>query len=344
MEFSTGQIAGLIGGSVEGDPDIKISTINSIEDAKPGSISFLSNPTYEQHIYSSQASAVIVNQDFKPKEKLSTTLIRVKDAYLAFTSLLQEYQRIIAFQHTGIDEQVHIASSAQLGEDVYVGAFAYIGEHCKIGKNTKIHPQVYLGNNVEIGDNTIIYPGVKIHDHCKIGSFCTLQAGAILGSDGFGFAPKEDGTYENIPQVGNVILEDHVDIGANTTIDCATFESTRIKKGAKIDNLVQIAHNVEIGDNTVIASQTGISGSTKVGKQVVMAGQVGIVGHIKIGDKTMIGAKSGIPKSTKEGAVVWGNPALDKSHQLKAQVVFRKLPELMKRVEELEEKILNLPT
>jgi UDP-3-O-[3-hydroxymyristoyl] glucosamine N-acyltransferase len=344
MEFTTGQIAGLIGGEIEGDPEISVSTIASIEDAKAGSISFLSNPKYESYVYSTQASAVIVNQNFEAKKTIDTTLIRVKDAYLAFTALLKEYQRLMAFQRQGVEPMSYIGEGSTYGDDVYIGAFAYIGKHVKMGRNTKIHPQVYIGDNVEIGDHTIIYPGVKIYSQCKIGSYCTLQAGAVIGSDGFGFAPKEDGSYENIPQIGNVILEDHVDIGANTTVDCATFNSTIIRKGVKIDNLVQVAHNVEIGDNTVIASQSGISGSTKIGKQVVMAGQVGIVGHIKIADHTSVGAQSGVAKSTRKGDVLFGSPAIDKHQQARALIVYKKLPELMKRVEALEEKILNLPT
>jgi UDP-3-O-[3-hydroxymyristoyl] glucosamine N-acyltransferase len=344
MEFTLGQIAALIGGSVEGNADAKISTISSIEGAKPGSISFLSNPKYEPFVYSTQATGVIVNKDFAPTKKLTSSIIRVDNAYLAFTALLQEYQRILSFSKSGVENPSYIASSAKHGENIYLGAFAYIGENVKIGDNVKIYPQAYIGDNVSIGDNTIVYAGVKIYANTKIGSYCTLQAGCVIGSDGFGFAPKEDGSYENIPQIGNVILEDHVDIGANTTIDCATFESTVIRKGAKIDNLVQIAHNVEVGTNTVIAAQTGVSGSTKVGKQVILAGQVGIVGHIQIADKTTIGAQSGIMRSTKEGDVLWGSPALEKGDQVKSLVVFRKLPQLLKRVEQLEEKILNLRT
>ena len=344
MEFTLGQIAGLIGGEVEGNPDLTVSIISSIEDAKSGSISFLSNPKYEPFIYESKASGVIVNTDFKPSKKVNTSLIRVEDAYLAFTSLLQEYQRIQNFSKTGIEPQSQIAESASYGKDFYLGSFSYVGSNVKIGNNVKIHPQVFIGENSSIGDNVIIYSGVKIYPNTKIGNHCTLQAGVVLGSDGFGFAPKEDGTYENIPQIGNVVLEDHVDIGANTTIDCGTFESTLIKKGCKIDNQVMIAHNVEIGENTVIAGQTGISGSTKVGNQVIMGGQVGIVGHIKIASNTTIAAKTGVMKNTKEGQVLWGNPSLEKSVQAKSQVVFRKLPELMRRVVELEKKLLNLPT
>ncbi len=344
MEFSLGQIATLIGGTVEGNADATVSTISSIEEAKPGSISFLSNPKYEPFIYSTHASGVIVNDDFKPTKPIQTSLIRVKNAYLAFTALLGEYQRILSFSKSGIENPSYISASATHGENLYLGAFAYLGENVRVGKNVKIYPHAYIGDNVTVGDNSIIYSGVKIYANCKIGSHCTLQAGCVIGSDGFGFAPKEDGTYENIPQIGNVILEDHVDIGANATIDCATFESTIIRRGVKIDNLVQIAHNVEVGENTVIAAQSGVSGSTKIGKQVILAGQVGIVGHLHIADKTIVAAQSGIMKNTKEGDVLFGSPALEKGDQVKSLVVFRKLPQLLKRVEELEEKILNLRT
>ena len=344
MEFTLGQIAGIINGTVEGDSEIKISTISSIEEAKSGSISFLSNPKYESYIYETQASGVIVNNDFQPQQKVSATLIRVEDAYLAFTSLLKEYQRLMDFSKSGIESPSHLPESVKYGENFYMGAFAYIGDHVTIGDNVKIYPHVYLGDNVSIGDNCILYPGVKIYQNCQIGNYCTLQGGAVIGSHGFGFAPKADGSYENIPQIGNVILEDHVDIGANTTIDCATFESTIIRKGVKLDNLVQIAHNVEIGENTVVAAQSGISGSTKIGKQVILAGQVGIVGHLKIADHTIFGAQAGVMKGTKTGETHWGTPSMEKGKQVKSLVIFRKLPEVMKRIEELEEKILNLPS
>jgi UDP-3-O-[3-hydroxymyristoyl] glucosamine N-acyltransferase len=344
MEFTLGQIAALIGGSVEGDPNGKISTISSIEEAKSGSISFLSNPKYESFVYTTQATGIIVNKDFVASKKLNSSIIRVDNAYLAFTALLQEYQRMLSFSKSGIEQPSYIATSASQGENLYLGAFAYLGENVKIGNNVKIYPHAYIGDNVSIGDNTIIYAGVKIYPNSSVGNYCTLQAGCVIGSHGFGFAPKEDGTYENIPQIGNVIMEDHVDIGANTTIDCATFESTIIRKGAKIDNLVQIGHNVEVGENTVIAALTGVSGSTKIGKQVIIAGQVGIVGHIQVADKTIIAAQSGIMRSNKEGDVLWGTPALSKGDQSKSLVVFRKLPELLRRVEQLEEKLLNLRT
>lgn len=343
MEFTLGEIAQLIGGKVEGNPDERVSTISSLQEAEKGSISFLSNPKYEPFVYETKASGIIVNNSFEPTKAVNSTLIRVDDAYLAFTGLLQEYQRLKNFSNEGIDAHSFLAESATYGEGLYVGAFSYIGEQVSLGDHVKVHPQVYIGEGCKIGHNTIIYPGVKIYPDTVIGSHCTLQAGAIIGSHGFGFAPKDDGSYESIPQVGNVVLEDHVDIGANTTIDCGTFASTKIGRGTKIDNLVMIAHNVEVGRNTVIAGQSGVSGSSKIGNQVVMAGQVGIVGHINIADNTTMGAQSGIMRSTKEGQVLWGSPALEKGDQAKALVVFRKLPELMRRVEQLEEKILNLP-
>ena len=344
MEFSLEQVATILGGEIEGNKDISITTISSIEEGKEGSISFLSNPKYEQYLYQTKASAVIVNSDFEPKEAVKTTLIRVKNAYTSFTTLLEEYQRIISFQKSGIEDQSALAASATHGENLYLGSFAYVGENAKLGNNVKIYPHVYVGDNVSIGDNTILHSGVKIYANAKIGSHCTLHSGAVVGSDGFGFAPQEDGTYKSIPQIGNVIIEDHVDIGANTTIDCATFESTVIKKGVKIDNLVQVAHNVEIGENTVIASQAGISGSTKIGKQVVLAGQVGVVGHIKVGDGAIVAAQSGISKSVPEGVTYFGSPAFEKGQYMKSIVLFRKLPDMMKRIQELEEKLLNLPS
>lgn len=342
MEFTVNQISAIIGGVVEGDGQQKVSKINSIEDASEGAISFLSNPKYEPHIYSTKASAVIVSKDFTPTKDISATLIRVDDPYLSFTSLLEEYEKITSFLKEGIEEPVFIGEKASYGDKLYLGAFSYVGKNVKIGNNVKIHPQVYIGDNTTIGDNCIFHAGVKIYAGTKIGSYCTIHSGAVIGSDGFGFAPQKDGSYKKIPQLGNVILEDHVDIGANTTIDCATFESTIIKKGVKLDNLVMIAHNVEIDQNTVVAAQTGISGSTKVGKQVIIAGQVGVVGHIKIGDGVIIAAKAGISKNVPDGETMFGAPAFEKGAYMRSYTVFRKLPDMMKRIQELEQKVLNL--
>ena len=337
MEFTLGQIAALIGGEIEGDANQKVATISSIEEAKAGSISFLSNRKYEPYIYETEASGVIVNHDFVPSKDISATLIKVENAYLAFTSLLREYQRINDFSKNGIEEPNHIGASTETGENLYVGAFAYIGEHCTIGSNVKIHPHVYIGDGVSVGDNTIIYPGVKIYPKSRIGSYCTIQAGAVIGSHGFGFAPKDDGSYENVPQIGNVILEDHVDIGANTTIDCATFDSTLIKKGAKIDNLVMLAHNTEIGENTVIASQAGIAGSTKVGKNCRIGGQAGFVGHVSIADGTGVQAQSGVASAVKEpNTMLFGSPAIGYRDYIRSYAVFKKLPELYKKLHILE--------
>lgn len=344
MEFTLEQVAAILGGTIEGDKDIKIKTISNIEEGKSGSISFLANPKYEPFIYTTKASAVIVNDDFQPKENVNAALIRVKNAYTSFSTLLEEYHRMMNFQKDGIEPLSHLSESATHGEHLYLGAFAYVGENVRIGKNVKIYPHVFLGDNVTVGDNTILHSGVKIYANCKIGSHCTFHSGVVIGSDGFGFAPQEDGTYKTIPQIGNVIVEDHVDIGANTTIDCGTFESTTIGKGVKLDNLVQIAHNVELGENTVIASQTGVSGSTKIGKNVILAGQVGVVGHIKIHDKAIITAQSGVSKNVPEGTILMGSPAFDKGQYMKSTVLYRKLPDMMKRIQELEEKLLNLST
>lgn len=342
MEFQLSQVALILNGNLEGDGNVTVNNLGKIEDAGPGSISFLSNPKYEQYLYTTRASAVIVKRDFQPKQPVATALIRVDDPYLSFTALLEEYQKLTSFQKKGLEAPHFIGTDSTYGENLYLGAMAYVGHRVTIGKNVKIYPQCYIGDEVVIGDNTIIYPGVKIYSKCRIGSHCTIQAGAVIGSHGFGFAPQPDGSYRNIPQVGNVILEDHVDVGANTTIDCATFESTIIRKGTKIDNLVQIAHNVEVGQHTVIAAQAGISGSTKVGNHVIMAGQVGVVGHIEIADRTTMAAKAGISKSTKEGDVLFGAPAFEHGKYIKSYVVFKKLPELMTRLQELEQKILTL--
>lgn len=342
MEFTISQIAQLIDGEVEGDGSKKINTISPIEDAKNGSVSFLANPKYESHLYSTRATAVIVNKDHEVKKGVETTLIRVKDAYTSFTALLEEYQKIISFQKSGIEQPSFSGKNFKHGDNLYLGAFAYIGENVTLGDNVKIYPNSFIGDNSNIGNNTIIYPGVKIYSNTKIGSYCTIHSGAVIGSDGFGFAPQEDGTYKSIPQVGNVVIEDHVDIGANTVVDCATFTSTVIRKGVKMDNLIQIGHNVEIGENTVIAGQAGIAGSSKVGNSCVIGGQVGIVGHIHIADNTKIQAQSGVNKSTKEGSAMYGSPALEYNNFLRSYAVFRRLPKVMQKIEELEKKIINL--
>ncbi|MEK6476400.1 UDP-3-O-(3-hydroxymyristoyl)glucosamine N-acyltransferase [Catalinimonas sp. 4WD22] len=342
MEFSIDYIANLLNGKVEGDSSIKINQLGKIEDAGAGAISFLSNPKYESSIYSTNASAVIVNKDFHPKKALHTTLVRVEDPYLAFTALLEEYHKLINFQKKGVEQPAYINSTAEVGQDIYRGAFSYIGANCKIGDHVKIYPHAYIGDNVQIGDHTIIHSGVKIYPGCVVGSHCVIHAGAVIGSDGFGFAPQSDGTYKTIPQVGNVVVGHHVDIGANTTIDCATLESTKIGNGVKLDNLIQIAHNVEIGENTVIAAQTGVSGSTKIGKNCVLAGQVGIVGHLKVGDNSKVGAQAGVGKSMAPGSIELGSPSFDRNKYLRVYAAFKNLPDLVTRIQQLEKKVLTL--
>ena len=341
MEFTTLQLATLLGGEVKGDTTIKISKLAKIQDGELGAISFLSNPKYENFIYTTNASAVIVNRDFIPKQDINTTLILVDDAYSAFSTLLEEYYRMINFSKKGIEQPSFMASSASVGENIYLGAFAYIGEKTKIGNNVKIYPQVYIGDNVVIGDNTIIYAGAKIYSTTIIGSHCTLHAGVVLGSAGFGFAPQTDGTFKEIPQLGNVILGNHVSVGANTTIDCATLGSTIIEDGVKLDNLIQVGHNVKIGKNTVAAALTAFAGSSIIGENCVFAGQVGVVGHIEVANHTTVGAQSGITKTIKkEGKTLLGSPAGDHKEIIKSIVVYKKLPDLMKRIEALERKVV----
>ncbi|WP_299824186.1 UDP-3-O-(3-hydroxymyristoyl)glucosamine N-acyltransferase [uncultured Pontibacter sp.] len=339
MEFTVQQIADLLQGKVEGDNTKKVSTLAKIEEAKQGALAFLSNLKYESFLYTTEASAVIVASTLELKQPVAAALIRVEDPYTSFSTLLQYYQTALIASKTGVEEPSFMGQGSVIGENHYRGAFSYIGANCKIGDNVKIFPQVYIGDNVTIGDNTTLFAGVKLYTNTVIGNNCTLHSGAVLGSDGFGWAPQADGTYKAVPQIGNVVLEDDISIGANTAIDCATMGSTVIRTGSKIDNLVQIAHNVEIGKHTVVASQTGISGSTKIGNHCVIAGQVGIVGHITIADKTTIGAQSGVSKSIKEsGTIIQGSPAFDYKQNLRAMTVFRKLPELQRELELLKEK------
>ncbi|MEQ9440269.1 MAG: UDP-3-O-(3-hydroxymyristoyl)glucosamine N-acyltransferase [Cyclobacteriaceae bacterium] len=338
MEFSANYIAQLLDGEVQGDGTIKINKLGKIDSAQPGSIAFLSNPKYENAIYSTGASVVLVNKEFQPRRSLDTTLIRVNDPYSGFTALLEEYHKLTSYYKSGIEEPSFINESSTVGDDVYRGAFSYIGADCQIGSNVKIYPQAYIGDRVTIGDHTIIHSGAKIYEGTIIGSHCVVQAGAVIGSDGFGFAPQEDGTYKTIPQLGNVVVGHHVSIGANTTIDCATLDSTIIHDGVKLDNLIQIAHNVEIGENTVIAAQTGVSGSSKIGKNCVLAGQVGVVGHISLGDHVMIGAQAGVGKSLEPRQVILGSPGFDRKKYLRAYAAFKNLPDLVGRINELEKK------
>ena len=340
MQFSAAQIAALINGKLEGNPEVLVNNFGKIEEAQAGQLAFLANPKYEEYLYSTRASIIIVNDNQILKEKINATLILVPDAYIAFASLLSKYQEMMNQQLTGIQEPVYISKTASIGENAFIGAFAYIGNNVKLGKNVKIYPQSYIGDDVSIGDHSVIYPGVKIYHRCVIGEYVTIHAGSVIGADGFGFAPQTDGSFKKIPQMGNVVIEDYVEVGSNATIDRATIGSTLIRKGVKLDNLIQIAHNVEIGSNTVIAAQSGVSGSTKLGKNVMVGGQVGIVGHIQIADGSKINAQSGVTKSMKTpNSAVTGSPAFDYTSALRAQAAARKLHEFEKRIIELEKLI-----
>ncbi|HEY4110038.1 UDP-3-O-(3-hydroxymyristoyl)glucosamine N-acyltransferase [Puia sp.] len=340
MQFSAAQIALLINGKTEGDTNATVGSFGKIEEAGAGQLAFLANPKYEEHLYTTQASVVIINDALELKQPVKATLIRVADAYSAFASLLTKYQEIEAQQLMGIQDPSHIAPTAKVGEKVFIGAFAYLADGVVIGNNVKIHPQVYLGKNVRVGDNTVLHPGVKIYHDCVVGKSVTIHAGTVIGGDGFGFAPQSDGSFKKVPQIGNVVIEDFVEIGSNATIDRATIGSTIIRNGAKLDNLIQIAHNVEVGHHTVIAAQAGISGSTKIGSGVMIGGQAGLVGHLQIADGARINAQSGVTKSIKSpGGVVTGTPAHGYTSALRSQALTRNLPELEKRLKELEEQI-----
>ena len=339
MEFSLEQLAGILGGTVEGDPTQKVHRLDKIQEGQSGSIAFLANPKYESFLYETAATAVIVSQDFVATKPYQTSLIRVKDAYTGFTTLLEAYQQLNQAALVGVEEPSYLAESSSMGENGYRGAFSYIGKNCILGKGVKIYGQAYIGDRVKIGDGSVIYAGAKIYEDTQIGKQCVIHAGAVIGSDGFGFAPQADGSYKTIPQVGNVILEDQVSIGANSTIDRATMGSTLIRKGVKIDNQVHIAHNVVIGEHTVIAAQTGISGSTEIGKYCILAGKVGIAGHLKIADHTTIGGNTGISKSIKEpGKSLFGFLAMDLKDFLRSYSIFKNLDDLQKRIQQLEKK------
>jgi len=344
MQFTAQQIATLVQGRLEGDPDTKVSGVAKIEEAKTGDLCFLSNPKYEEFMYSSAASVIIVNETLEIARPVSSTLIRVKDAYSSFAFLLEQYNNMISgSDKAGIEQPSYISSSASLGKDVYVGAFSYIGDNVVLEDGVKIYPGCYIGNNVVIKKGSKIYSGVKIYHGCLLGCRVVIHSGTIIGGDGFGFAPLNDGTYKKIAQIGNVLIEDDVEIGANTTVDRATMGSTIIRSGVKLDNLIQVAHNVEIGANTVIAAQTGISGSTKIGKNCVIGGQVGIVGHIHIADGTRINAQSGLSKSvSNENITLNGTPAFEHKSSLKSQAIFRNLPEMQHRLQKLEETVQEL--
>ncbi|MFZ9208459.1 MAG: UDP-3-O-(3-hydroxymyristoyl)glucosamine N-acyltransferase [Sediminibacterium sp.] len=343
MQFTAQQIALIVSGTIEGNPNTIVSSFGKIEEATAGQLSFLANPKYNDYLYTTKASLIIVSESLQLQKNITATLVRVKDAYTAFATLLTTYQNLKAQQKKGIESPSHIASTATLGDHVYIGAFAYVGEKVNIGNNTKIFPGVYIAENVRIGNNTTIHAGVKIYEDCVIGNDVIIHAGTVIGSDGFGFAPQPDGSYQKVPQIGNVIFEDQVEIGANTTIDRATMGSTIIKKGVKLDNLIQIAHNVEIGSQTVIAAQTGISGSTKLGQKIMIGGQAGIAGHLTIADGVKIAGGAGVTKNLDgEGKSYAGFPAEDAKQSLKTQVYTRQLPELEKRVKELEKLVTQL--
>ncbi len=341
MTFTADQIAKLLNGIIEGNPDVSVHKLAKIESGEPGSLTFLANPVYTPYIYSTNASIVVVNKSFIPEQPLRSTLIRVDNAYDAFAKLLEMYNQI-KFNQSGISSNSSISKSSVLGQDIYVGDYAVISDNAVIGNRVKIFPQVYIGSNVTIGDDTILYPGVKIYSDCVIGKSCVIHAGVVIGGDGFGFAPQEDQNYRKVAQIGNVVIEDHVEIGSNTTIDRATLGSTIIRRGVKLDNLIQVAHNVEIGENTVIAAQSGISGSTKIGKNCMFGGQVGIAGHIIIADNVKVGAQSGISSSIrKSGQIVIGSPAIEASIFRRSVVYFKNLHQLAEDIQKLKKKVFG---
>lgn len=339
MEFSAVQIATFLSGTVEGDPEVKVYNVAKIEEGAPGMLSFLANPKYSQYLYTTKSSIVLINNDFELQGEVTATLIRVPDAYAAFAQLLGLYQQFMQSK-TGVSSLSFISKDATYGDDVYIGEFAFIGERVKIGNRVKIYPQAYIGDDAVIGDDTIVYAGAKLYAQTVVGKSCILHSGCVIGADGFGFAPQEDGSYKKIPQIGNVSIGDNVEIGANTCVDCATMGSTRIHNGVKLDNLIQVAHNVELGNNTAMAAQTGVSGSTKIGANCIVAGQVGIAGHLHIANNTKIGAQSGIISNIKkEGEEVMGSPVMPVKDFLRMSIHLRQMDKLVRRIEELEKKL-----
>ena len=337
MEFTVAQIAQVVGGTVEGDPTATVSTLAKIEEAGPGALAFLANAKYEPFLYTTRATAIIISPELVLRQPVAAALIRVIDPYSGFTKLLEYYQQATRAGRRGVEQPSFLGVGSVMGDGHYRGAFSYIGENCELGANVLVFPHAYVGDRVRIGDNSIIHAGAKVYADTVIGQRCVIKAGAVVGSDGFGFAPQPDGSYKAIPQLGNVVLEDDVSIGANATVDCATLGSTRVRQGAKIDNLVQLAHNVEVGRHTVIAAQTGISGSAKVGDYCVLAGQVGLVGHIALANHTTLAAQSGVQKSVRqEGQVLQGYPAFNLKDNLRAAAIYRRLPEMERRLTALE--------
>ncbi|MFD2823573.1 UDP-3-O-(3-hydroxymyristoyl)glucosamine N-acyltransferase [Lacinutrix iliipiscaria] len=338
MKFTAQQIAGILEGDIVGNPDIEVSKLSKIEEGMEGSLTFLANPKYTPFIYSTKASITIVNKSFEPEHAIKTTLIKVEDAYKSFSKLL-EYYNMVKLNKIGVEQPSFISDSAKYGDSVYIGAFTYIGENVTLGENVKIFPNVYVGDNVTIDNDTVIFAGAKIYSECIIGKNCVINSGAIIGADGFGFAPNDKGEFSKVPQTGNVILEDFVDIGAGTTIDRATLGSTLIRRGVKLDNQIQIAHNVEIGKNTVIAAQTGIAGSTKIGENCMIGGQVGIAGHLIIGNGVRVQAQSGIGRNVKDNETLQGSPSFNYGDWNKSYVYFKNLPKIVKNINELEKKV-----
>lgn len=339
MEFSAAQIAELLGGQVEGNPEVKVHNLSKIEEGKAGTLSFLANPQYTQYIYETEASIVIVSQDFSPEKEIKATLVRVPNAYEAFAQLLDVYNQMQQ-EPAEIDQTAIVSKGASVGENAYLGAYVYIGKNVKIGKNAKVYPNCYIGNNTTLGDDCTLFSGARIYNDCIIGSQVTLHSGVIIGGDGFGFAPNQ-GEFKKVAQIGNVIIEDQVEIGANTTIDRATLGHTIIRKGVKLDNLIQVGHNVEIGENTVIAAQSGIAGSTKIGKNCMIGGQVGIIGHLKIGDNVKIAAQSGVGNNVKENEIIQGSPAFGIGDYKRAYVYFRKLAQMADDINKLKKESTN---
>ncbi len=342
MKFKAGEIAHYLHGEVIGDQEVTVSTLSKIEEAKAGSLAFLSNPKYEHYLYESEASVILVSKDFTPRSGFKATLIRVEDSYQAFTALLQLVAEARRSEKKGIEQPSFLHETAEAGEELYFGAFAYAGRNVKIGKRVKIYPQVYIGDQVTIGDDTVIYAGARIYQDTKIGERCIIHSGAVVGSDGFGFAPQSDGSYQKIPQLGNVIVEDDVEIGANTTIDCGTMGPTIIRRGVKLDNLIQIAHNCEVGDHTVMAALTGLAGSSRVGRHCRFGGQVGLAGHLTIGDNVQIGAQSGVVKDIPSNQTVLASPAIEYKQAIRMYTVMRNLPQLRQEVIDLRKEIKTL--
>lgn len=342
MNFTANDIAEFLNGEVEGDGSVSVNNVSRIEEGREGTLSFLANPKYAHFIYETKSSIVLVNKDFVADKEIAATLIRVEDAYQALAQLLEMYEQSKP-QRVGVEQPSYVSKTAQVGEQVYIGAFAYVGSNVKLGKNVKLYPHVYVGDNVVIGDNTVLNSGVKVYDNCTIGAECIFHSGVVIGGDGFGFAPSSANDYKKVPQVGNVVIEDHVEIGANTCVDRATMGSTIIRKGVKLDNLIQVAHNVEIDENTVIAAQTGIAGSSKVGKNCMIGGQVGLAGHLSIADEVKIAAQSGIGRNIKkEGIVLQGSPAFEFGPYQKSYVLFKNLPKMREQIIALEKELKEL--